>query len=169
MVIIVTGPRNGGKTTRLISLYREKKQGDGLVSCKIQAPAGQCLGYEMMRLRTGERLPLAFRAGNRPSHWPADIRAGSYYFTSSAFAFADQVMDDILAAGMGPVYLDEIGFLELSGRGFAGTLRKILPLARTDLDLYLAVRQDSLARLPLVFNLGNYRLLPPQPALDTFC
>ncbi len=154
MVYIITGDKNRGKTERIRLLYQERG-GDGFISSK-RFSEGVPSGYDIVRLSTGEAMAFAVRGDSIPADWDEIGTAGSYSFSGKALRFAESIIDDILKRGIEPVYLDEIGTLEIRGRGFTPLLRRVL---ETERDIFMAVRRNCVQRVIDAFAIGNNRII----------
>lgn len=155
MVYLITGNRDQGKTLYLESLYKETGRGDGIISPKIFRN-GCFAGYEVRRLSTGETVPLAVKRDSTGAEWDEACRQGEYSFSRRGLEFARRVFRELDREALTPLYLDEVGPLELSGRGFP--LLEVLQ--NEERDLYLTVRSNLLERLIMGFSLSRYRVLP---------
>jgi nucleoside-triphosphatase THEP1 len=156
MVYIIQGEINQGKTQAVLSIYNQDKQGDGFVSKKIVINQTDFIGYEIMRLSTGEKMPLAYKSQHVPSHWEKIDRCGPFVFSKAAFVFAEHIIDDIIDRHIDPVYIDEIGPLELDGSGFSTILEKILNSQR---NVYITVRNHCVKDVINKFNIRNHRII----------
>ncbi len=114
------------------------------------------IGYEIVRLATGERRMLAYKESAAPPGWDEIYRCGPYHFSQAALEFAGAIINDIIARGISPIFIDEIGPLELQDKGFAPLLEKAL---NTGLDVYITVRSPCLDEVIKKFNIGDYRLI----------
>jgi len=149
MVRIICGGRDAGKTRRIVEWHRLTGCGDGLCMPKAFS-AGRFLGYDVMRLSSGEARPLARCSAALPPGFPAADRVGAYVFSAAGLAYAAGIIDELIASGASPLYLDEVGPLELGGGGFAPPLRRILAAGR---DLVITVRPGLLQEV-----MGEFRL-----------
>jgi nucleoside-triphosphatase THEP1 len=158
MIYIITGEINQGKTRRMISIYRQQqtKQGDGFASKKIFPDGADFTGYEIVRLSNNEKMPLAYRSQHVPPGWDEIYRRGPFHFSKAAFAFAEAISDDIIARDINPVFIDEIGPLELEGKGFAPLLEKILTTGK---DVYITVRNHCVEEVLRKFNIREHELI----------
>lgn len=158
MIYIIAGEINQGKTQRMISIFRQQqsKQGDGFVSTKIFPGDADFTGYEIVRLSNNKKMPLAYRSQFVPPGYDEIHRIGPFHFSKAAVAFAEKIIDDIIARDIEPVFIDEIGPLELADKGFAPLLQKIL---KTGKDVYITVRNHCVAEVIKKFNIREYELI----------
>jgi nucleoside-triphosphatase THEP1 len=155
MVFIITGGIDEGKTREIGAIYRQIKKGDGWVSGKIFLNE-EFIGYEIQRLSTNEKLPLAYKKEYVPSGWDEICARGPFCFSKRAFEFAGKIIDEIIEKNINPVFIDEIGPLELQGKGFYPLLEKIL---KTPKDVYIVVRSHCIEDVIKRFNIRGYKIL----------
>jgi len=154
MVWIISGRTNDGKTEKIESIFNERG-GDGIVSKKIFKNA-TFIGYEIQRLSTKKRLPLAYIKGHEISQLDEIFYFRRFSFSSKAFLFAKEVCDEILQKDISPIYIDEIGHIELNNRGFAPFLKKALESKR---ELYLTVRKWLVLEIIEIFAISDYQII----------
>ena len=77
-------------------------------------------GYELLRLRTGERLTLAL--GGVAAKKVSEEAFCSYAFDNDAFARAERWIEEDVAARCRLLVLDDISKLEVQGKGHARSL-----------------------------------------------
>jgi nucleoside-triphosphatase THEP1 len=154
MIHIITGELNQGKTEKALSIYSFTR-GDGFISRKI-FKKNTFYGYEIVRLSTSESIPLAFKSGSTPFVWDEIFTAGSFSFSEKAFIFAESIIDEIIKGDANPVFIDEIGPLELEGKGFCNLLKQLL---LTDKDIYITVRKSCLKDVIEAFKLERYEII----------
>jgi len=139
VITLVTGPVNSGKTASLLNRFKQSGSGDGFVSIKYYEKGSLC-GYRLTRLSTGESVPFVFLAGSQASGAVTGDTIGNYVVLGSAIRHAEQEMARLINQGVQPLYLDEVGRLELRGQGFDAILRQIVG---SSLDAVLGVRERS--------------------------
>jgi len=138
MVSIVTGNINSGKTTRMLAHYLATKTGDGFLSLKIMKD-GLVMGYDSLWLSTMLEKPLIIRAENCSPQTLVACQIGPYCFLEETMNWINQAIDTMILNHVSPIYLDEIGGLELAHSGFESILTKLLA---SSLDLVIAVRSE---------------------------
>lgn len=118
MIIVVTGDIGIGKTTvcqRVIEIVRSEGYGcGGILTHKASDKS-----IVIEDIETGEKETLA--SIDNLNHGP---RTGKYTFSSKGIEFGIQAIDRDTSAVL--IVIDEIGYLELRGEGFA----KVLELTR---------------------------------------
>jgi len=137
MIFILTGLVHSGKTTLLERAVHKLKQDkvkiDGFLS-KALREEQEVIGYDLFDLREGGAVPLLRRTGER--EWQ---RVGSYFFLPSGLDEAERIILRSKDAELSVV--DEIGPLELSGKGFWPALKQVLFPPQT---VYLVVVREKI-------------------------
>jgi nucleoside-triphosphatase THEP1 len=155
MVTIIAGPKGAGKTATLKAHFESRKQGDGIVQERV-LDGKRVVGYQLRRLATGETCPLAFERRRIPPDWVEETHHGRFSFSSEGLAFAQRVVRDVLASDVEPLYLDEIGKLELEGGGHAESLREALSAGK---NLVLCVRDVNVETVLRMFEIAEHELI----------
>ncbi len=160
MIYIISGGIDSGKTSGMIELYRRSApgSGDGLVTRKIYAKpkpgmalegskrdSDDFIGYELLRLSTGESQVLLLLASKYNGEFQDSFTFGRFVFSQEGFRFGKAVIQELLDnENIQDIYLDEVGPVELQGKGFCSILRKAM---KSDKNLYLTVRDQCLEEL----------------------
>jgi len=155
MINIICGAINSGKTSGIESIYAEEKNGDGFITRKVFRDS-LFRGYEIMRLSSGESKIQSLKTGLFPPNEVPACTRGPYSFFKAGFDFADAVIDDIILKGVNPVFIDEIGPIELQGKGHCDCFKKIL---QTDRTVYFTVRDWCFEQVILSFSIEKYNLI----------
>jgi len=155
MINIICGETDQGKTGKIESIYSQKKEGDGFITIKIFRGPLFC-GYEIIRLSTGESSIHSVKSELFPHNSEPLYKCGAYSFHSEGFTFADCVIDEIITRKTEPVFIDEIGPLELAGKGHHDCFQKILQNCDT---VYFTVRNRSLEDVIKFFSIQNYSII----------
>jgi len=77
-------------------------------------------------------------------------------FFRESFIFADSVIEEIIENKINPVFIDEIGHLELKKKGYHKTFKKILNDNRT---IYITVRNKLVKDVIDFYSINNYALI----------
>lgn len=155
MVTIITGPLNSGKTTKVMEEYRKMAQGDGFVSLK-RMNSTVVEGFNLMRLSTGEERAFIRRIGSEPKNWVENSKLGPYTFSNDAVGWASMQISGFISNGSFPVFLDEVGIMELAGKCFYTIVKKII-ISRG--DAYISVRDESLEAVIEKFEISGARII----------
>ena len=137
---LVTGGIGRGKSRRLQEIYEQFGRGDGFVNRRILR-GGLTAGQDLVRVSTGESRPFSRREGFIPDDWDERYRYDRYSFSGNGIRFAEDIVADAIDNGRFPLFIDEIGPLELKGEGLAASF---IRACRTGQDLYVAVRAACL-------------------------
>ncbi len=148
-VFIITGKHGGGKSELVRGMAGAlgtagKKPGgimaEGFWEGKTRA------GFDLVDLSSGSRFPLCRRGPG------GGVRAGEFHFFDEGLAAGLAALSGSAVSGADAVFVDEIGFLELEGKGWAGPLRELLTGAR---PVVLVVRDYLVDRVTAHFELGR--------------
>lgn len=145
-LILVTGPRNSGKTTRLWSLYRREilqnsvKPGGFLTSPAV--PGETKDSYFLENLQTREKREAA--AAVPPAGKPGWIHGpGRFWFCGDTYEAAFRVYS--LQTALPVLFMDEAGALELAGRGFDRSLELLAKAYKG--RLFLGIRDKFIEKI----------------------
>jgi nucleoside-triphosphatase THEP1 len=149
MITIVTGEIDSGKTRYLKEYYDQAQQGDGIISLK-HFYNEQCIGYDVLHLKTGEQQAFIRLKNQLPVDWKEQHDIGRFSFSEQGFIFAEKVLNSIEC---GPVYIDEIGPLEIwYKKGFYNKLKELI---KKDMDLFLTLRPTLINEFYDEFNISG--------------
>ena len=150
-VLIVTGDVDSGKTTLLqqflCQLEKRHLKVSGVVAEGIWKNGEKC-GYNAIFLASGERHLLCRKGFSSP------LNIGRFGFHEEVFATGRKTItmekESVLTV------LDEIGRLELAGKGWASVLSDLLD---TKNRLLIVVRRDFIEKVVQQFALTNYAVV----------
>jgi len=171
MILVLTGPVHGGKTTFLeSSLVRWASRGlvpGGFLSVAVTDTSGAQV-YDLLELKTGRRYPYLRRKGQSDAE-----RIGPFFFVMSTLERARSIIREADPREL--LIVDEVGPLELLGGGLWAVLREALSCP--DMRCLLVAREEILEEVvaglgqsrPLVFNVRdpNVRGLVDRSLLGT--
>ncbi len=157
MVTLIVGPINSGKTTQMAALHREKG-GDGVLCPKFME-SGVHRGYDLVHLATGETLPFARFSDSLPKNWHEAFTFGPYSFSTRGQEKAAEIIEKAIEAGISPIFIDEIGPVELQGQGFAPLLRRLL---QGEQDTIVSVRDFLLEQIINFFEIKKDQMYKEQ-------
>lgn len=155
MIYIISGAIDSGKSQKIAMIYQNSKKGDGWISRKIYLK-NKFIGYELERLSTGDKVPFAFFKDYLPMDLEISFTYGPFYFSKKGLEFAIKISKNIIKENIDPVYIDEVGPLELNGKGFHSILTNIL---RTGKDIYLVIRTHCVEEVLKKYEIKEYQIL----------
>lgn len=145
MIHILTGPVHSGKTTLLkktIPLLKEKAlRIDGYLSESVWKN-NECLGYKLVDLKNQRSYPFIAREGKEG--WE---KIGPFFLVPDSLSRAKKIIHRTRNSDLAVV--DEVGPLELSGKGVWPSLAEAVSSPR--LDLLLVIRDSVLDEFCSIF------------------
>jgi len=138
---IITGPIHSGKTTLLKRMIADFRAGEvsvgGILAEALYDERGKKTGFDAEDIATGRRIPLV-REFQQPL-LPGDQRVGRFTVLGRGLNSASEVLleaagliapaqpeDLSMPAPAAVLCLDEVGPLEMEGKGYYPVLRRIL-------------------------------------------
>jgi len=119
-VLIITGSQGEGKSNLAGALARSLREA-GLSLGGIHAPGfwedGRRSGFDITDLGAGESRPLCRMQG--PETWQSQ---GPFRFSPDGLAFGLQALAEAMRRDADVIFVDEVGPMELRGRGWASQL-----------------------------------------------
>lgn len=158
MVTIITGKINSGKSTTLHRLYDQCRKGDGFIAVKKMI-GDDLYGFHLTRLSSSDTLPWMIHQSHYHDDFVKVMKFGPYYVNLNVLSLVEETVDDFLEDHITPIYIDEVGKLELSGGGYHNVLRQIL---KSGADLFIAVRDDLVDSILAYFEIKDYELIQAQ-------
>lgn len=158
-IFILSGAVHAGKTTFVRRLCRELQknllQVNGILSL-AHFSGDEHQGYDALIIQTDATFPLARLQGD-----PIWAKAGLYFFTPEGMTKAVQAILDFEKTAL--TVIDEIGPLELQGKGFWSALET---LRKNDQTALIVVREglveplcEKLSEKAVIFHLHQDDLL----------
>jgi nucleoside-triphosphatase THEP1 len=138
-IYVLKGAIGSGKTTYLLNYCKGKKAIGGILSPVID-------GKRYFLNIENKETKLMEAAEDETEI----LNIGKYKFSSDAFEWANKILMDCVNENYETIIIDEIGPLELQGKGFAAALKFILSHTKIKSDLLLIVREN------LVSDVLNY-------------
>ena len=129
MLFLLTGPINSGKSSAVAQiaqrLREEKIAIGGIVSLPI-LQSGIKIGFDALCLSTRKTANLARFKTLVRNPTLADIAIGQWIIFVEGIKFCNQQIEETLQNNPQIIIIDEIGPIELQGKGFRPVLDKIL-------------------------------------------
>ncbi len=155
MIRIITGPVNSGKSSKFLKLYEEESgDGIGLYSQKLYDEKKTIVGYKLVLLPDKEEIPFirlkesVYRNENR-----YHIQ-GRFAFLKDTFEIAERYI--LSSPAHLPVWIDEVGKLELKSLGHHKLLRALLDSGR---EMTITVRDSLLNEMLGWYGIREHLLL----------
>lgn len=144
MITIITGERGIGKTTFLLKkcglFYNNIHAVSGILTPPIFNDRSIKIGFSALDLSNKNKWELA-----RTDIELKGPSYGPFKFSSKGFEKANNVIINALNQGLSPVFIDEIGPLELSKKsGFYPCLSHMGRIKDTE-DLFIVIRPDLIS------------------------
>ncbi len=155
MVTIITGKINSSKTSMMAMLYAQDHCGDGFISIK-RMQGDKVHSYSVQKLSTKETRLFIIR--DEFNHKYPNIAAtiGPYQFIAETLDYLETEIEKMIQAKVSPIYLDEIGLMELEGKIFHKIFRKMLA---ANLDLCITARDTLIQKIIDKFGIRDYRII----------
>jgi len=155
MINIITGKINSGKSTTMSKIYDENKLGDGYISVK-RMTHDKVHGYDIVRLsdKTSQLLVIREEFYNNIDDIACEI--GPYLFLESTLKSIEESIENMIENNVSPIYLDEIGQLELYDQCFDKIFRKII---QSNTDCYVTVREDLVEKVIEKYQIKDYNII----------
>jgi nucleoside-triphosphatase THEP1 len=155
MITIVTGKINEGKTTALKLMYHEDKKGDGFIAIK-KMDGTNVHSFLATKLSTKEQKVLMLHKNYYSESFISAGKIGPYLINLFTLSWVETSIEKMIKKKVEPIYLDEVGMLELDGYGYDLILRKII---ESNLDLIITTRSDLLEKVKEHYNLKDVKVI----------
>jgi len=154
MVTIITGKINSGKSTKVRKHFQDNLLGDGFVSKKIMI-GDKVFGYNILKLSTKQETLFVIRDEFLDEEKEITCQIGPYLFLKETLDYIEDEISFLIENNISPIYLDEVGQLELYDKCFDNILKKILD---SNCDLVIAVRDDLLEEVVNKYGIKEYQI-----------
>jgi nucleoside-triphosphatase THEP1 len=166
MIYILTGPIDSGKTSQLKNFITKAQQHDssiaqvgGFLSLKVYEN-DQHIGYNIYDFTTSQQFPFlrTHTSDQRPAtsdmrHETCDV-IGKYKLNPQTLSYAHNLINK--APQYDIFIIDELGPLELQGKGFWPALEKVI---NCDTDFLFVIREKLVEKFLLRFNKTENQVL----------
>lgn len=156
MINIITGDIDSGKTTRMYEFYQQARFGDGFVTKKIYLNNIN-IGQRIIRLSNGEDRVFSLKKNFIPYSWNEKYRYYDYSFSTEGINFAERIIYDTVFNKHEPIFIDEIGPLEIFNKqGLFNSLNEVIDY---EMELFVVVRDECLKPFLERFDIKHYSIL----------
>ncbi len=154
MIYIFSGPVQSGKTTRLMHWIRERENADGILAPVIG-------GYRHL-YHIGEDEKKLLEVEKEEANTET-MRIGKYVFSNEAFCWAQRILDGCAEKATDWIIVDEIGPLELKGKGLEPAVKRLIGRHRNTqhVHLVLVVRENLVDQV-----CTHYDIMPVKFSLE---
>jgi len=155
MVKIVTGKINDLKSTRLYQHYLSHQLGDGFISIKHMS-GKQVHHYDALRLSTKKQKQFMIHEQFFRQQEESLYKIGPYYVIKETMEEIEHSIREMIDRNIQPIYLDEVGQLELNDLGYAPMIKLIL---ENHFDLIMVVREDLIEKVINKFQIKDFEIV----------
>jgi len=152
-VIIIYGKKGEGKTSlarKLAALLRQNSYRAGGILAERVMDNGETIAYDLLDIESGKKIKFL-----RKNHDNTAEKIGSYSISPAAIERGKKILR---GAGRGSItFIDEVGRLELRGRGWSDCLEYLLE--RKEGIVILTVRDSFLEQVINKWEITNYTLI----------
>jgi nucleoside-triphosphatase THEP1 len=143
-IFIVTGEIKTGKTTRLMKWTSTQKNIDGILQPIIEEKRF------IYHISTRTLKPLETNSKENI------ISIGKYNFSNETFEWCKKIINETISKNLDWIIVDEIGPLELNGKGLEPSFSNLLS-QRNNIDskILVVVRKEILEKFLLHYNLSE--------------
>ncbi|MDI6783245.1 MAG: nucleoside-triphosphatase [bacterium] len=169
MLFLLTGPINSGKSSAVAQiaqrLREEKLAIGGIVSMPI-LENGIKKGFDALCLSTRKTKLLARLKTLVPNSTLADLAIGQWIIFDNGIRFCNQQIEEARQKNPQVIIIDEIGPLEIQGKGFRLVLDKILlGEQKIPFHLLVVVRKSLVEEVRLLYPNREFTLFNLQENL----
>lgn len=158
-VIIVSGDYNSGKTNRLINIYQSQEKGTagGFACIKDFSETAEFIGYSLKWLSSGVTFPLAVLKEYSQRLSGKYLEVDRFLFSEDAFHKASVMLNSLLLnPDIRTVFIDEIGVLEINGKGYSDIFTKAL---QSDKNIYVVINKKNIEKIVSVYSVKKYEIV----------
>lgn len=140
-------------TYRLLKATTVEK-GDGFFNRNIYID-DHYIGQRIVKISSGESRVWSNR-GIPTEKWQQAFYYETYSFSQEGLEFAENIITFLLSSGVEPIYIDEIGPLELQEKGFHELFKSCL---KSKKELYVVIRESCTKAVIEKYNIENYKII----------
>lgn len=155
MLNIVTGKINSGKTTRLLNIYKTTGSGDGFISIKNMR-GSLVHSYDILRLSNHYKRQFVVHDQFLDRKLDIACQIGPYMFLEDTLDYIYDEYRKMIKQGISPLYIDEIGMLELHDQAFHQIFKELL---ESHLTIYAVIRKDLIEDVLKKYSIKEYTII----------
>jgi nucleoside-triphosphatase THEP1 len=155
MVHIVTGNINAGKSSNLKKRFDLHGLGAGVIGVKLWKE-GDIYGYKAHILPDGSEQILMIHQRHYLGEFENFGMIGPYFYNIDVFKHTNEHIIIDIEKGLTPIYIDEVGILELSEGGYHPSLDKA---ASKHVELYISCRKDLVNKIVSKYQFNDYEVI----------
>jgi len=114
-------------------------------------------GYDVLKLSDLSTMIFVTHDRYRHDNRKITCKIGPYEFYEDVLIKIKHQYQEWIKHQIQPLYIDEIGILELQGECFASILHDVL---KYDLDAFITVREDLVDQVIDTFDIKEYDIIP---------
>lgn len=145
-IIILTGRTGSGKTTALDNWLCDANDVDGILTLNIN-------GKRYLKFLSDEKIIPLDSAKDEES-----LLIGKYSFSKEAFNLANDYLIKMNLSKINFIIIDEVGPLELNGKGFDKAIRYLLQKTTPRNKLLMVIREKILHKAIVHYNVDKNNL-----------
>ncbi len=156
MVNIVTGKIDSGKTTYLLTKYNKELIGGGFISKKYFSD-NQISHFTSYNLTTKQESMYCMHSDvhdKRNYHIRDEI--GPYFLIEETISNIEQVITKLVLNKVSPIYIDEVGKLEINKKGLYLLLSNVI---NSNIEFYITCREDLVQEIIEVFQIKHFNII----------
>ncbi|MBK7036349.1 MAG: hypothetical protein IPH42_08405 [Bacteroidetes bacterium] len=142
--LIVTGPINSGKTTRLMDWCKNRNDVYGILTPKINGKR------VFVDVATGDQFEMEAQENEENV-----LSIGKYIFSVAGFDRAKNILRNATNRKNGWLIIDEVGPLELKGEGFGEELKELLNSIDDSFKVIIVVRESLVEQVITYFKIAE--------------
>ena len=155
MITFVTGKINSGKTTKMVEMYEQTQKGDGFIAFKVMDKS-IVHHYLSRQLSSNETTPYVIREQFDDGSKKILCQIGPYRFYEETIRRIEREIRRMIDYSIEPIYLDEIGMLELQGNGFHDIFKEMV---ESGLNCVVSARHDLVPSIVEKFHIKEYQII----------
>lgn len=149
-IIIFSKPVHSGKTSALLEWSKKQKNIAGILMPDMDGER------KMLDIRLNE----IFDAECKDAHdsKKSTVNIGRFYFYAASFEKANSILINEMAKAPEWLVIDEVGRLEMDGKGFYPALKKLIPVYQSALStssLLLVIRDSLVEKICSFFEIKD--------------